>query len=262
VVELLFAVDLREGVTVGAVQISAVETRSVAPIVGLPLPHSRGSNNSEQIKKELARELHDQVAQNLTALLMQTQVFVGGQQGRRDVLDELTFVQSSVREVLNNVRQLLFDLRGKPRLADDLIQALKEGLLPTFRRRTGLKVSLWTSRSWPLALPPETCIHIYRIVQEALINAHKHGGAKNVHVALKVASNERFVVSIRDDGRGLPCLHDERPIGMGILGMTERASLLGGTLAIRSRPVGGTAVTASIPKEAIHWSPKRVLPRF
>ena len=135
-----------------AVQVSALETRSVAPIVGLPLPNSRASNNSEQIKKELARELHDQVAQNLTALLMQTQVFVGGQQGRRDVVDELTFVQSSVREVLNNVRQLLFDLRGKPRLADDLIQALKEGLLPTFRRRTGLKVSLWTSRSWPAAL--------------------------------------------------------------------------------------------------------------
>jgi signal transduction histidine kinase len=230
--------------------------------VELPRPDYHGSSDSDLIKKELARELHDQVAQNLTALLMQTQVFVGGQQDRRDVVDELTFVQSSVREVLNNVRQLLFDLRGKPGHADDLIQALKEGLLPTFRRRTGLKVSLWSSRSWPVALPPETCIHIYRIVQEALTNAHKHSGAKTVQVALKVTSNERFVISIRDDGRGLPCLHDERPTGMGILGMSERASLLGGTLMIRSRPLGGTAVTASIPKEAMHWSPKRALPGF
>ncbi len=245
-----------------AVQISAIETRSIAPIVELPIPDYHAPYDSEQIKKELARELHDQVAQNLTALLMQTQVFVGGHQGRRDVLDEFAFVQTSVREVLNNVRQLLCDLRGKPGAADDLIQALREGLIPTFRRRTGLKVRLWTSRSWPVVLPPETCIHIYRIVQEALINAHKHGGARNVYVTLKAASDDRFVIRIRDDGRGLPCVHDEKPVGMGILGMTERASLLGGTLAIQSRPVGGTVVTASIPKEAMHWSPKRVLPGF
>jgi signal transduction histidine kinase len=276
----LFSVGQREGVSVSAVQISVTESGSIAPIVELQLPgyHASGdsdapivelqppgyhaSGDSEQIKKELARELHDQVAQNLTALLMQTQVFVGGQQGRRDVVEELAFVQTSVREVLNNVRQLVCDLRGKPGLSDDLIQALKEGLLPTFRRRTGLKVRLWSAPSWPVALPPETCIHLYRIVQEALINAHKHSGALNVHVTLKAASNERFVISIRDDGHGLPCLHDEKPVGMGILGMSERASLLGGTLAIRSRPMGGTAVTATIPKEAMHWSPKRGLSGF
>jgi signal transduction histidine kinase len=245
-----------------AVEISAyVETGSVAPIVELPPPLLDGGVQSdrEQIKYALARELHDQVAQNLTSLLMQTQVFAREQQGRRDVLDELAYVQTSVREVLNNVRQMLQELRGRPGLADDLIQALKEGLLPSFRRRTGLKVTLWVSRSWPVVLPPETCIHVYRIIQEALTNAQKHGGATKMHVALKAASLERFVISIRDDGVGIPNLDDERPMGMGILGMRERAALLGGTLTLRSRPLGGTTVTANIPKEALHWSQKRVL---
>jgi len=243
-----------------AVQISAyVETGSVAPIVELPLPFPDGGvqSDGEQIKNALARELHDQVAQNLTALLMQTQVFAHEQQGHKDVLDQLTYVQTSVREVLNNVRQMLGDLRGKHGVSDDLVQALKEGLLPSFRRRSGLKVSLWVSRSWPVVLPPETCIHIYRIIQEALTNAQKHGRATCVHVALKASSNERFVISIRDDGDGILNLDDERHMGMGILGMRERAGLLGGTLTLRSRPLGGTTVTANIPKEALHWSPKR-----
>lgn len=239
-----------------------VETGPLAPIVELPLPDEGAPSDAVQIKNALARELHDQVAQNLTALLMQTQVFAREQQGRRDVLDELAYVQTSVREVLNNVRQMLGDLRGGSALPDDLIQALKEGLLPSFRRRTSLKVSLWVSRSWPLALPPETCIHVYRIIQEALTNAQKHGRARNMHVALKASSNERFVISIRDDGNGIFNPDDERSMGMGILGMRERAGLLGGTLTVRSRPLGGTTVTADIPKEALHWSQKRALSGF
>jgi signal transduction histidine kinase len=250
-------------VSLSAVRISAyVETESVAPIVELPLPDDGIQSDAAQIKKALARELHDQVAQNLTALLMQTQVFEREQQGHQDVLDELAYVRTSVREVLNNVRQMLGDLRGTRGPVDDLIQALKEGLLPSFRRRTGRQVSLWVSRSWPMALPPETCIHIYRIIQEALTNSHKHGGARKMRVTLRAASNERFVISIHDDGYGIPSLDDERPTGMGILGMRERAALLGGTFILRSRPLGGTEVTVSIPKEAMHWSPKRVLQGF
>jgi len=132
-----------------ALQIAAVEQGAVARIVELPLPDPEVPNVDGQIKTQLARELHDQVAQNLTALLMQTQVFAREQQGREDVLDQLTYVQTSVREVLNNVRQILSDLRGKPGLADDLIQALKEGLVPTFRCNTGMSISVWVSRAWP-----------------------------------------------------------------------------------------------------------------
>ncbi len=244
-----------------AVEISEAQFAPVAPAIELRLSEPSISNHARHIKYELARELHDRVAQNLTAVLMQTQVFAREQQGRQDVLDQLAFVHTSVREVLNDVRQILCDLRGKPGLADDLVIALREGLLPTFGTNTAMTIGLWVSGAWPASLPPETCIHIYRIVQEALINARKHGGASQVHVGLR-APTERLVISIRDNGQGIHHLDPDRLIGMGILGMRERASLLGGTLAVTSGRAGGTTVAISIPREALHWSPKPELSGF
>ncbi len=191
-----------------------VEAKSEATI--LELPHSNQSIEAERdrILSELARELHDQLAQPLNGLLMQTEVFIREQQGNR--------------------------------------------VLSTYQLRTGIKVNLWVSRSWPTSLPPETSIHLYRIIQEALTNAHKHGGAGSVQVALQ-ASRERLVVKIRDDGRGIAWL-DEKPIGMGMVGMRERAALSGGLMTIRSRRAAGTTITVSIPRGALRWSPKHVLP--
>jgi signal transduction histidine kinase len=236
----------------------AVEDRSGAPILELPFPNQSIQTERERIVSELARELHDQLAQPLTGMLVQTEVFMREQKGNRDVIAELDYVKTSIREVLNNMRQILCDLRGEPGLANGLVQALAEGLLPTFKRRTGINVNLWVSRSWPASLPPETSIHLYRITQEALTNAHKHGRAGSVQVALQ-ATRERLVVKIRDDGRGIEWL-DEKPIGMGLVGMRERAALSGGLVTIRSRPAAGTTVTVSIPREALRWSPKHVLP--
>lgn len=232
---------------------------SEASVLQLPRTEQGLRAERERVANELARELHDQVAQSLTGLLVQTEVFVREQQGHPDVLDQLAFVRTTVREVLNNMRQILCDLRGEPGLGNTLVPALTEGLFPACQSRMGMKVSLWASRSWPASLPPETSIHIYRIIQEALTNAHKHGGARSVHVGLK-ASGERLVISIRDDGRGIAWLDEQKPIGMGLLGMRERAALSGGVLSIRSRPLAGTTITVSIPREALRWSPKHVLP--
>ena len=235
-----------------------VEAKSEATI--LELPHSNQSIEAERdrILSELARELHDQLAQPLNGLLMQTEVFIREQQGNRAVVPQFDYVKTSVREVLNNMRQILCDLRGEPGLSNGLAQTLADRLLATYELRTGIKVNLWVSRSWPATLPPETSIHLYRIIQEALTNAHKHGRAGSVQVALQ-ASRERLVVKIRDDGRGIAWI-DEKPIGMGMVGMRERAALCGGLVTIRSRPASGTTVTVSIPTEALRWSPKHVLP--
>jgi signal transduction histidine kinase len=236
----------------------SVEDRSGAPILDFPLPNQSIQTERERIVSEFARELHDQLAQPLNGLLMQTEVFIREQQRNRDVVPQFDYVKTSVREVLNNMRQILCDLRGEPGLSNSLAQTLADGLLATYQLRTGIKVNLWVSRSWPESLPPETSIHLYRIIQEALTNAHKHGGAGSVQVALQ-ASRERLVVKIRDDGRGIAWL-DEKPIGMGMVGMRERAALCGGLVTIRSRPAAGTTVTVSIPMEALRWSPKHVLP--
>jgi two-component system, NarL family, sensor histidine kinase DegS len=235
-----------------------VEDRSEAPILELPFPNQSIQSERERIISEFARELHDQLAQPLTGMLVQTEVFMREQRGNPDAVDQLDYLKTSMREVLNNMRQILCDLRGEPGLSDGLAQNLAEGLLANFQLRTGIKVNLWVSRSWPASLPPETSKHLYRIIQEALTNAHKHGRARSVQVGLQ-ASRERLVVKIRDDGRGIAWM-DEKPIGMGIEGMRERAALSGGLVTIRSRPGAGTTVTVSIPREALRWSPKHVLP--
>jgi signal transduction histidine kinase len=235
-----------------------VEGRSNSQVLELPRADHGIEAERERIKSDIARELHDQVAQTLINLSMQTEVFILEQQGHPQVLDQLSFVRITVREALNNLRQLLYDLRGTPGLANGLVQALREGVLAQCQLRLKMKVSLWVSRSWPGSLPPETSIHIYRIIEEAINNAHKHGGAKKVDVALK-ASNARLVVKIRDDGRGIAWLDMKKPIGMGVLGMRERAALSGGVLSIRSRSMVGTTITISIPREALRWSPKHAL---
>jgi signal transduction histidine kinase len=235
-----------------------LEVRSEAPILELPHSSQLIKAERERIVSELARELHDQLAQPLTGLMVQTEVFLREHQGNRDVVDQLDYIKTSMREVLNNMRQILCDLRGEPGLSNGLPQALAEGLLPTYQLRTGIHVNLWVSRSWPGSLPPETSVHLYRIIQEALTNAHKHGGASHVQVALQ-ASRDRLVVRIRDDGRGIAWL-DEKPIGMGLVGMRERAALSGGLVTVRSRPGAGTTVMVRIPREALRWSPKHMLP--
>jgi two-component system, NarL family, sensor histidine kinase UhpB len=242
-----------------ALSTAAFEAPPVAAVLPLPLFDNGSGGELERIKKELARELHDQLAQSLYSMLMQTTVFAREQQGRPDVLAQHDFMQTSLREVLNNLRQLLAELRGQPSLANDFLPAMRESLM-RFEQRTRVKVNLWISRSWPATLPPETCIHVFRIVQEASNNAYKHGGASKVHVVLKARPDGRLAISIRDNGRGISCQDDLKPVGMGIVGMRERASLMGGVLTIRNRRLGGTTVTASIPKEVLSWSYKKLPP--
>jgi signal transduction histidine kinase len=193
--------------------------------------------------------------QTLTALLVQTRSFAREQQQNQAVVQQFAYVHASIRDVLNNLRQILSDLRGLPSLDGDLVGAVRDGLLPTFENRTRMTVNLSVGRSWPAALPPETAIHLYRIIQEALTNAYKHGGARTAQVDLRAKANV-IVCTVRDDGRGITWLDDSRPVGMGILGMKERAALLGGVLSIRNRRRGGTAVTASFTRDVLLWPPK------
>src|SRR5260370_1383113 len=215
-----------------------VEVRSEAPILKLPHSNQVVQSERERIVSELARELHDQLAQPLTGMLVQTEVFMRKQQGNRDVVDQLDYLKTSVREVLNNMRQILCDLRGEPGLSNGLAQSLAEGLLATYMLRTGIKVNLWVSKSWPASLPPETSIHLYRIIQEALTNAHKHGGAGSVQGALP-ASRERLVVKIPGRGRGNAWV-DKKASRVGMGGMREAAALCGGFVTLPSGAAGRT----------------------
>ena len=236
--------------------IADLEPDHIAPVVAL---HSADDGtrpeasqlDADQIRIGLARELHDQVAQNLTALLVQTRTFARTHQHDREAVAHFAYVHASVLETLNRLRNILYDLRGQSVMDGDLARTVKERLLPKFEQ-TRMKVRLAVGRSWPDALPPETCIHLYRIIQEALTNAYRHGGARSTEVHLRVTGN-LLVCTIRDDGSGIAWLDESEAFGMGILGMKERAEILGGLLTIRNRPQGGTTVTASFAKEVLLW---------
>src|SRR3981189_200237 len=117
-----------------------VEGRSSSQVLELPRADHGIEAERERIKSDIARELHDQVAQTLINLSMQTEVFILEQQGHPQVLDQLSFVRITVREALNNLRQLLYDLRGTPGLANGLVQALREGVLAQCKLRRKTKV--------------------------------------------------------------------------------------------------------------------------
>jgi signal transduction histidine kinase len=206
---------------------------------------------AEEAKTELARELHDRVAQNLTSMLVELEVFKREQADKEAVARRLGDMQDYTREVLTNVRQLLYDLRGAPGVEHDFAQSIRKGLLRQFSLRSGVEVRMRVARTWPRSLPSAAALNLYRILQEALNNVRLHSGARRVWVTLEVGPSGRAELTVSDDGRGVPALEEARYRGMGWLGMSERAVILGGELTVAPRRGGGTTVRTSFPRESI-----------
>ena len=204
---------------------------------------------SEEIRRALARELHDRVAQTLTTMLIELENFKVEQTGRQSALRQLDELQDSTRDVLANLRHVLFELRGESGTEDGLVEGVR-ALIARFEDRTHVKVELSISPSWPAHLRTQASMNMYRIVDEALTNARLHSGATMVEVALRLARDKHLAIEIKDDGRGA----DEelgRAAGMGVLGMRERVVILGGILEVDTGPGRGTTVRAMIPMEQV-----------
>jgi signal transduction histidine kinase len=194
----------------------------------------------EDERRTLARELHDEVGQTLSAIMMEASSARASAKVEV-VADRLSSIGIMAEKTLNVVRDLALLLR--PSMLDDF------GLLPALNwharevgKRTGLNVCL-TADEISDDLPDEHRTCIYRVVQEAIHNAARHSGARNVQVIVK---NEgvRIVFSIQDDGSGF----DKRSVrGLGLLGMEERVRRLGGDLRIDSQMGRGTTITAELP---------------
>jgi two-component system, NarL family, sensor histidine kinase UhpB len=209
-----------------------------------------GSASSDEIRRMLARELHDQVAQTLTTMLIELENFKVEQTGRQSALRQLDELQESTRDVLTNLRRVLYDLRGETGIEEGFAEAVRL-LLDRFEEKTGVRVSLLVSPSWPQRLRSQAALNLYRIIEEALTNVRMHSGAGMVEVALGSAVGSQFSVSVKDDGRGADSAAGDRAPGMGVLGMQERAVILGGRLEVESVAGGGTTVRAILPKEKL-----------
>ena len=202
----------------------------------------------DEIKRRVARELHDRVAQTLTTMLVELESFKDQPVGWDDVRRKLDSVQTSTRDVLANLRQLLHDLRGEEVLGDTFVESVGS-LVSRFEEKTGIAARLTVLPGWPPELTPSSCMNLYRLIEEALTNVRLHSGARAATVVLQPLSDTELSVSVWDDGRGVDA-HDGWRLGLGTIGMKERALFLGGELRIESQAGGGTTVQAILPRQA------------
>jgi signal transduction histidine kinase len=194
----------------------------------------------ENERRSLARELHDEVGQSLSAILMEAESAVCADEAR-EKHDHLQSIRTLAERTVNEVRDLALLLR--PSMLDDfgLVPALNWHARET-AKRTGLKITVSADEDTD-NLPEEHKTCVYRLVQEALNNSARHGNARSVEVAVK-REDRRVLFSVRDDGAGFDP-HLVR--GMGLLGMEERVRRLGGILHINSELGRGTLVSAELP---------------
>jgi two-component system, NarL family, sensor histidine kinase UhpB len=180
----------------------------------------------EEERKRIARELHDEVGQVLTGVMLQ--------------LDDAD-AREAVRHSLEDVRRIARELR--PEMLDDLglLSALRA--LSNTAAHQGLRVERQLDIG-DLRLGPEVELAVYRVAQESLTNVMRHAQAAEVLVALQQVDGALRLV-VRDDGRGLPT--GDGQAGVGIAGMSERALHVGGRLTVASSPGAGTEVRLDIP---------------
>lgn len=196
----------------------------------------------EAERRRIAQELHDEVGQSMTAILLTLKQ--AADQAGEPLRKDLHQVQEITRGSLDEVRRLVRRLR--PGVLDDLglVSALTS-LTHDFATHTGLKVSRRFDTDLP-PLTPETELVLYRVAQESLTNVARHADAEEVTVALR-HSGDSVVLSVTDDGRGIKAARE----GAGLRGMRERALFIGGRLDVAPAPRTGTQIrlTAPLPRK-------------
>jgi signal transduction histidine kinase len=206
---------------------------------------SVSSSAREQEKSRIARELHDELAQALTALKMDLGWLKtrGGAEGPQYAAKVAAMDQMLDRTVAAT-RRISADLR--PLMLDDLgLVAAAQWLAQTFRERHGIACELTVDPpEFDLADPHATVT--FRIMQESLTNIARHAGASRVEVELRCADG-RVTLCVRDDGRGFNPRDPRKPTSYGLVGLRERAYLVDGTIEIDSAPGKGTTIELSIP---------------
>ena len=200
--------------------------------------------SQENERAAIARELHDELGQVLTALRMDAvwlteRLRASDPQGAERARTMCDLIDKNIEEVRG------LALRLRPGVLDDLglVDAL-EWYTADFERRMGI-TCVFEHGDFP-AIGDRTATAAYRITQEAMTNVARHADAGHVWVSLKIR-DRRMILSVKDDGRGFdtPLLTEAE--GLGVAGMVERAGLAGGSLSVKSKPGMGTEVRLTVP---------------
>jgi signal transduction histidine kinase len=207
------------------------------------------SAHLEKIKEEeqarIAREVHDQLGQQLTGLKMDVSwLEKKGEQmaGTEEWKNKLKEMKETLNEAVRTVRKIAYDLR--PSILDDFgLVAAMEWHGHDFSNRSGITVQFLPPEI-SLETEPAMAIGLFRIYQEVLTNVARHAEAKNIKATLEVVEKELIFI-ITDDGKGFD--NNKEKNSLGLLGMKERAHIMGGSLFINSEPGKGTTITTKVP---------------
>lgn len=196
-------------------------------------------------RKRIAREIHDDLGQNLLALRIEADILAArtGERHARLHARALATLQQ-IDATIRSVRQIINDLR--PNVLDLGLSAAVEWLLRDFERRTGILVELHDEHKEIRLLDDDSATALFRILQESLSNISRHARASIVRVELR-AQGDCLMMSVQDNGIGFVHSGRARIGSFGLIGIEERINILGGRSSIKSAPGDGTTVLVSIP---------------
>jgi signal transduction histidine kinase len=193
----------------------------------------------------MAREIHDQIGQGLTALKLdvdwlRSQVPTGAGVA---VEQRARSAEALIDQIIETARRVSASLR--PVILDDLgLAAAIRSQARDFEQRTGVACDLDLPTNGP-AIPPPIALSMFRIVQEALTNVARHARARQVHIGLNVGA-DTALLTVADDGRGVTAEELGRPTSLGIVGIRERALAVGGEVTITGSPERGTTLRVRV----------------
>lgn len=197
----------------------------------------------EAERRRIARELHDELGQRLTALKMDLSGLAMAN-GLKDTDEHFAGMLTMLDDTVASVRRIAGDLR--PLMLDDLgLNAAIEWLASDASRRLGIEIEVQLGED-DTQVDERVAIAIYRMVQEALTNVARHAKASHVRICLKQKDGE-LVLTVQDNGIGFPARALQREGSYGLLGMRERARMLGGRFALATVPGQGGCVIVHLP---------------
>jgi len=201
-------------------------------------------NIREEERTHIAREIHDELGQQLTGLKMYVS-WLGKKNQSPDPAIKTKFLNTMelIEDTIKSVRKISTELR--PSMLDDLgLIAAMEWQSNEFGKRYGIN-AVFVNLTGNLSVPPKFSTGLFRIFQESLTNVARHADAKKIVSTLAVTDND-LVLTIEDDGKGFIVKNIGSKKTLGLFGMKERSMEMGGSYEIKSEPGGGTTVSVKI----------------
>lgn len=201
---------------------------------------------TEVERLRISRDLHDEIGQSL-AIMKLTLMAIRNKllnNSTEDIISEIEGLSSHIEETMNEVSRISKDLSPSYVIELGFSQALRL-YIETFSKKSGIQVNSYLPETLTFQNPQQE-IHLYRIAQEALTNIAKHSSAAVVDIRLRPLGNILHF-SITDNGKGFDVSKGEKVSGIGLIGIRERAAILGGKVWIESKRGHGTTIRVEIP---------------